>query len=81
MQRLASWSPSGFSVHAEQRVEAHDTARLDRLARYLTRAPVRIDSVSNLDDNTVHVSTPAHPATGRKQCILDVLEWRHAVTA
>ena len=47
MQRLLSWSPSGFSVFAEQLVAAHDTQRLERLARYMTRAPQRLDAIEN----------------------------------
>ena len=81
MERLLSWSPSGFSVHAEQLVGADDTKRLEMLARYLTKPPVRLDTVSQLDDGSVRVSTPPHPSTGQRECKLDVLDWIHAVTS
>ena len=45
MHTLLGWSPSGFSVRATQVLMPEETDRLERLARYLTRAPVRIDAV------------------------------------
>ncbi|MFC2173863.1 transposase [Acidobacteriota bacterium] len=80
IERLLSWSPSGFSVHAQHLVRAEDTTRMERLARYLTKPPVPIDSVSEQDDGTVRVSTPPHPSTGRRECRLNVLDWIHALT-
>ena len=46
MNRLLQWNPSGFSVYAEQLVWDDEPQRLEKLARYLTRAPVRVDGVS-----------------------------------
>jgi hypothetical protein len=80
MDNLLSWSPSGFSAYAEQLVAAQDRQRLERLARYLTRAPVPLDTVVELDDTTVEVTTPPDPHTGQTRRLLDPLDWVHAVT-
>lgn len=43
--RLLAWSPSGFSVHGEQVAREDDPERLERLARYVTEAPLAVDRV------------------------------------
>lgn len=80
MERLMSWHPSGFSVCARQLVMPDETERLLRLARYMTRAPVRLKSIDKLDDDRVRVTTPPDPRTGQCNRTLDVLDWIHAVT-
>ena len=64
MQRLLGCSPSGYSVHAQQHVADDDTQRLERLARYLTRPPVRLDSASKLDDGRTRIRAPRHNRPG-----------------
>jgi hypothetical protein len=81
MERLLSWNPSGFSVHAGHSIDAQDTERLEQVARYLAKPPVRVDSVSQHDEATVRVTTPPHPKTGRRECTVPVLDWIHALTA
>jgi hypothetical protein len=44
-ERLLAWSPSGFSVHGAQVAHADEPDRLERLARYVTRAPWALDRV------------------------------------
>jgi hypothetical protein len=80
MERLSSWQPSGFSCHGEQVVGPDETVRLERLARYITRPAIALDSVSRLDDGRIRLSTPPHPQTGETQLTFDVLDWIHAVT-
>jgi hypothetical protein len=82
-QRLLAWSPSGFSVHATQLAGPEDRAQLERLARYVTRAPIRLDALEALDQGckgSVQVRTPPDPRTGQTHRTLDVLDWIHAIT-
>ena len=39
-ERLLSWEHSGFSVHAGEAIEAKQRESLERMGRYMTRAPV-----------------------------------------
>ena len=43
-QMLLGWEHSGFSVHATEPVLPGNTDRLEHLARYITRAPMRLDA-------------------------------------
>jgi hypothetical protein len=56
--RLVGWTPSGFSVDANQLVFDHEPHRLERLARYLTRPPMAVSSVRTNDDGRVEVEIP-----------------------
>jgi len=79
MNKLMEWNPSGFSVYAEQLVLDHEPQRLEKLARYLTRAPVRIDDLSETQDSRVSLTTTPHPLTGDTLLLLDPLDWVHAI--
>ena len=81
LERLQSWSPSGFSLHAQQVAGPEDRPRLERLARYVTRAPMRLDAIAALDDGRLRVHTPPDPRTGETDRTLDALDWVHAVTS
>ena len=48
--------------------------RLEHLARYVTRAPLRLDAMELLANGRVRVRTPVHPQTGATRMELDVLE-------
>ncbi len=72
-------SLSGFSVYAEQLVWDDEPQRLEKLARYVTRAPVRIDGVSQTQDSRVLLTTPPDPLTGETLLFLDSLDWVHAI--
>jgi hypothetical protein len=50
---LLSWVHSGFSVHGEQSVFDHEPERLERLARYMVRAPIPFDRVDLTEDEQV----------------------------
>ena len=71
---LLSWQHSGFHVHAGEPVLPDDTDRLEHLARYITRAPIRLDAITPLDAMRVVVRTPPDPQTGSQRMELDVLE-------
>ena len=73
-QMLLSWQHSGFSVHATEPILPDDTDRQEQLARYITRAPVRLDAVERQDATTMKVRTPFHPETGKRDMELDGLE-------
>lgn len=79
MNKLLEWNPSGFSVYAEQLVFDDELQKLENLARYLTRAPIRIGTVTQTPDGRVCVTTPPHPLTGNTVLLLDVLDWIHAI--
>jgi len=49
LNNLLGWNPSGFSVDANQLVFDDEPDRLERLARYLTRAPIAVDAVRTDD--------------------------------
>ena len=61
LKSLLSWQRSGFSAHADEPVEALDAASLERLARYVTRAPIRIDAIEIDDEGRVRITTPPDP--------------------
>jgi len=66
LDKLLGWNPSGFSVYANQLVftkRDDEPDRLERLARYLTRAPLGVDTLRTKDDGQVEVSTPPLPRT------------------
>jgi hypothetical protein len=76
---LLSWRRSGFSVGADQRIEAGDLPRLERLARYIARGPLPLDRV-RVEGGQVLVTTPPDPRTGATELALDPLDFVHAVT-
>ena len=89
MNRLLQWSPSGFSVHADPPsprlrragllVFDNEPERLEKRASYLTRAPIRLGSITETPEGRVHVRTPPHPLTGNTVLVLDALDWIHAI--
>jgi hypothetical protein len=80
LHNLLGWQHSGFSVWAEQVVGPDQPDRVERLARYLLRAPVRLDTISWTPGGPVHIRTPPDPRSGRTSITLDPLDWIHAVT-
>ena len=79
MNKLLEWNPSGFSVHAEQLVYDDETQKLENLALYLTRAPIKLSGITQTPEGQVCVTTPPHPLTGNTVLVLDVLDWIHAI--
>ncbi len=79
MNKLLEWSPSGFSVHAGQLVHDDEPEKLEKLASYLTRAPIKLGSISETAEGRVSVTTPPHPLTGNTVLLLDPLDWIHAL--
>ena len=79
MNRLLQWNPSGFSVYAEQLVWDDEPQRMEKLASYITRAPLRVDGVSETQDSRVLLTTPPHPLTGETLLFLHPLDWVHAI--
>ena len=77
--RLLGWSPSGFSVDANQLVFDHEPHRLERLARYLTRPPMAVSTVHTNDHGRVEVVIPLHPVTADTVLRLHPLDWVHAL--
>ena len=57
-QRLLSWERSDFSVHAGEAIEAKQRESLERMARYVTRAPVALSKVFREKDGRVRLPTP-----------------------
>ena len=74
-EMLLSWQNPGFHVHATEPVLPDDKERQEHLARYITRAPLRLDAVNRTEDRQqVKVRTPPDPVTGRNVMELDRLE-------
>ena len=72
---LLGWQHSGFSVHATEPVLPDDTERQEHLARYITRAPIRLDAVRFSEDGQqLEVRTPVDRQTGRTTMEFDPLE-------
>ena len=44
-ERLLGWSPSGFSVHGRQVAHVDEPGKLERLARYISRAPFALGKI------------------------------------
>ena len=76
---LLAWRHSGFSVHGEQRLEASEGDRLERLARYVTRPALATGAIKLRADGRVEVATPPDPRTGAGALVLDPLDFVHAV--
>lgn len=73
--QLLTWVHSGFSVHAAQVVDGADAEQVERVGRYMTRAPLRIDAIRLEADGRVVVETPPDPATGATERRFDPLDW------
>ena len=80
-EKLLTWSPSGFSCRATEVIPPAEKDRLEQLARYLTRAPLRLDAVVEDNEGRIRLATPPDPSTGATERILDPLDWIHAVTS
>jgi hypothetical protein len=79
MNKLLQWNPSGFSAYAGQLVFDDEQKKLEQLARYLTRTPIRLGDITQANDGRVSVTTPPHPLSGSTVIHLDVLDWIHAI--
>ena len=71
--------PSGFSVHASQRVEPDEPKKIEQLAFYLTRPPLATKNVELTHDGLVTVRTPLDPRTGKREKVMDPLDWIHTI--
>ena len=78
-ETLLSWRRSGFSVDATQRVGAGEEKRMERLARYATRAPLAAGVVRERPDGRIEIDTPPDPKTGSTVKVLDRLDFVHAL--
>jgi len=72
-ERLLSWSPSGFSVYGKQIAHADEPGKLERMARYIARAPFALGKIHVLANDRVRVDTPPEPKTGATHVDMDVL--------
>jgi hypothetical protein len=70
---------SATDIHAGQLVFDNEPERLEKLASYLTRAPIRLGSITETPEGRVRVMIPPHPRTGNTVLLLDALDWIHAV--
>lgn len=78
---LGTWRHGGgFSVYARHLILAEEPARLEHMARYAVRPPVRADRVEVSSDGRVLLSIPADPRTGATLLVLDPVEWVRRLT-
>jgi len=80
LEKLLAWQHSGFSVYVGEVIESSAPDQLERLGRYITRAPVAMAWVHPQKDGRVKLLTPRDPKTGADSQMFDPLEWVHAVT-
>ncbi len=80
LDSLLSWVHSGFSVFARQVVFREDPAAIERLARYLVRAPMPQSHIERGGKDLILLRTPPDPRTEATQLELDPLDWIHAIT-
>lgn len=80
LKSLLAWRRSGFSAHCDKPALADDRSSLERWVRYITRAPIRIDTIGIDDEGRVRITTPPDPRSGATELVLDPLEWIHAIT-
>lgn len=78
--RLLSWSPSGFSAYGKQVAHTDEPGKLERLARYIARAPFALGKIHLLGKDRVRVDTPPDPKTAATHVEMDALEFIHRVT-
>jgi len=81
LKSLLAWQRSGFSAHRDEPAEAEDHPSLQRLVRYMTRAPIRIDAIEIDNEGRVRITTPPDPRSGATELVLDPLEWIQAITS
>ncbi len=73
---LLAWGHSGFSVHVGPPILPDDRTGLEQLARYITRALLRLDALREVAEAVI-VRTPVDPRTGQRDLQLDPLELIH----
>ena len=78
-ERFLAWRHSGFSVKTTQRFVPGERARLERLARYLTRVVLAVGAVELLRGGRVRAQTAPDPCTGRTFVEMDRLDLVHAL--
>ena len=74
---LLGWEHSGFSLHA---IEPSEARAVERVRRYLTRAPVALGKVHPQGDGRIKLLTPRDPTTGPDHRLFDPRDWVHMVT-
>jgi hypothetical protein len=79
MHSLLGWVHPGFSVFAGEAISSEQ--QLERVARYIARPTLAIDSLRRRQDGLLEIQTPPDPRTGATVRIFDPLEWIHTVTA
>ncbi len=67
-------------MHGTQIAHADEPAKLERLARYIARAPFSLGKIHDTQDGRIRVQTPPDPRTGARDLVLDALEFIHRVT-
>ena len=80
LEALYAWKHSGFSVHVGAPLEASEPKSVERVGRYLVRAPVALGKVHPQEDGRVKLLTPPDPKTGARSRLFDPLDWVHLVT-
>jgi hypothetical protein len=80
LERLLAWQHSGFSVHVGDVIEPTAKESLERIGRYVARAPIALLKVHIEADGRVRLHTPPDPKTGKESRLFDPLAWVHAVT-
>jgi len=68
------------AAYGRQVVHVDEPGKLERLARYISRAPFALGKIHILGQDRVRVDTPRDPATGATHVEMDALDFVHRVT-
>ena len=67
-------------MHVGAAIGATEPKSVERVGRYLVRAPVALGKLHPQKDGRVKLHTPPDPKTGASSRLFDPLDWVHAVT-
>ena len=74
---LMSWNyNSGFQVHSDQKINGANGDRIEKIARYMSRAAISVERVEfNPEENTVTVYEKQKKTSSSKKAHYDILEF------
>ncbi len=83
VKKIRSWKHSGFSAHANVRLEAGDKDGLKSLAEYIVRSPISESKIILSDDENkvIYRDNKLNPSVGRNFETFDTLEFLAAITS
>ncbi|MBD3370388.1 hypothetical protein GF402_08525 [Candidatus Fermentibacteria bacterium] len=83
VEKMHAWKHSGFSVHCDTLIDAHDPDGRKALAEYISRAPFSLERMTFAEDSdtVLYRGEYFHPGLGRNFEVTDPLEWIARITS